>query len=206
MPLRCNPVNRLLFFLRLFSLGTASILKWAACVATLWLTGVGVLALSAAVSPPNLPPVWGNRADCISREESIPHTREWFLRLSDKERWQRMQKALAILDIVCPDVSDWTRERWYTGHLVFDTHENGTLAWWMPAFRLLGVNLAALEQSDAELACTLAHEFRHSRQSLLLNVQKVFAQLCGVDSRYELVESEAYAFEDVVRRAIRGKR
>lgn len=125
--------------------------------------------------------------------------------LDDAGRWAALQPALRILDEVCPEVAEFTRERWASGHLVFEREDRGRYAAWYVLPRTLVINYVAWEFGDAELACTLAHEFRHSRQGYLRGLQLGIGRLFGVD-RSDLVEDEAYEWEGRVRRAIRGQR
>ena len=117
-----------------------------------------------------------------------------------------MQESLLFLDVVCPACSKWVREKYESGQLVFDARECGLYGWYHPATGKVGVCFFALSDSTTELACTLAHEYRHSRQGILRGVQCEIAKTFGVDRTFELVEAEAYEFEERVRRAMRGER
>lgn len=173
----------------------------------LWVMAwIGLLAVCDAVYNPKLPAIMPHWTRPYLLDGSTRPSRPELLAMSDAERFRSMEEALRILDHVCPDVADWTRIKRESGQLVFETPSLGRYAWYMPATGVVGINIDALELSDAELACTLAHEFRHSRQTMLKSVQVGIAQLFGMDRRFELVEAEAYEFEGRVRRAIRGYR
>lgn len=164
---------------------------------------VGMLAISDALNPERVPSVRPLPSHYPLR--AAGPTREELLAMSDAERWETLQDSLAMLDYVCPEVSEWVRRRWYGGHLVFDMSERRCYAYYLPGLSVLGISLLGLLESREELACTLAHEFRHSRQNVLRGLQASIAAVFGQDRLDELVESPAYAFGDRVRRAIRGE-
>jgi len=200
-------MRRLLHLFLIFVWGVGRFcvcLAWAAGIA---LAMIGSLAVSDALQPPKLPavrPLYPPESPSHFADSSRP-TREQLLGMTNTQRWGELQKALPYLDRVCPEIADWTRKKWESGQLVFETANKGRYAYYMPALGMLGINLYAFELSDAELACTLAHEFRHSRQNVFPGIQVAVAALFGIN-RKDLVEREAYEFEDVIRRAIRGHR
>lgn len=195
---------RLLFLLRIALRGIWDCLKVVAFGAGCFLALIGAVAVADAFRPPNLPTIRPMSAKPYSRWV-IPQIEElsWG---SDKGWWEEMRVALCILDEVCPEVSAWVRERYQSGHLFFETADKHRFAAWWIVPQMLEIDLCALAESDAELACTLAHEFRHSRQPYLLTVQSQLSRLAGLDRTQELVEADAYAFEERVRRAIRGEK
>lgn len=169
-------------------------------------TSLGMWAIADAFRAPKLPPI----KPAVRWIELPPHVfqdRAALLWMSDQQRWSELSNALLILDTVCPDVSAWTRDRWDTGHLEFETAAGPYWARWKPwPFARVSITLCLLEcGSDAYIAQVLAHEFRHSRQPTLPAIQCGIAAMCGLD-RKDLVESEAEEFEARVARAIRGER
>lgn len=178
--------------------------KFWAVFALVLLSALGAAAVADALRKPQLPTVLA-----LSRNEYIL----FLVGQTDGERlpavtyqgggWDRLQRPLAILDRVCPEIAVWTRERHDAGHLIFDAEDKTYFACIYVATQTVHISPAGMADSDEGLACTLAHEFRHSRQSFLRNLQVTLAKLCGID-RSDLVEDEAYEFEGRVRRAIRG--
>ena len=195
---------RLAFFLRIVARGMWDCAKFCAFSALCFLALIGTVAVTDAYRPPNLPTVRslaGTAGQCARR---VPETEE-LAGMSAGQLWEEMQPALGILDKVCPEISSWTRERYRSGHVFFERGYKGRYAAWWILPQTLEIDLVALTESDAELACTLAHEFRHSRQPYLITVQSQLAKLAGLDRTSELVEADAYAFERIVRRAIQGR-
>lgn len=189
-------------FLLLLVSGLWECVSFGAMVLIAFLALIGAMAVSDALQPPNLPRVraWPAGAHRVQAE---------CLRWVDGEgetRWGQVQKALRILDVICPEVSAWVRDRHDCGHLIFEETEKPYYACWWVVPRVLIINHSALTRSDAEIAGTLAHEFRHSRQPILRVTQAVIAEFAGLDRRHELCEAEAYQFEATVRRAIKGEK
>lgn len=199
-------MRRLLFFTRL----SCRVVLWFAVGLLLglylFLACLGVLTVSDAVQPPNLPSVRPlPAADSWRAHGGGNHTLSELLTMNDRQRWDTMQPALSLLHIVCPTVEDWSRQHFYSGRLVFVTEPARYMAYYVPGLDMVAVNVATLQESDAEIAITLAHEFRHSRQNALPVAQAKIAGWFGLDRWHELVEEDAYEFEYRIARAIRGK-
>lgn len=199
-------VRRLLFFTRLLSVACCSLAKCVVGALAILLALIGVFAVWDAPQVPRLPAV---RPLIIPIEsEPLALNAEKFASMSNAERWEHMATSLHYLDLVCPEVSEWVRGRWDTGRLVFDTNSplsERCYAWYQHVRGVLGITMHGLARDEVELACTLAHEFRHSRQSLFQVVQVAIADLVGVRYRRDVMESEAYDFEDQVRKGIRDR-
>lgn len=195
-------MRRLWFLLRLFVNGAWRIVCPFLVVALILFSFLGGLAFADAIHPVQLPAVRPLQYPHVQSRERL--SRDELLALANEERWQIMQPALDILDNVCPEIATWTRKKWLDGQLVFDTDSENLYAWYHPATGRVAVTMLGLSECDGEMACTLAHEFRHSRQNFLRGAQCQIALLWGLDRKSELVEDEAYVFEARVRRAIRG--
>lgn len=196
----------------LFVSGLWDIGKCALVALVCVLAFLGALAVAEAIHDPHLPPIRPVSADARCavrlsvprRDTGSPAYRERLLQMDAAERYAEMKGALALLDLACPHVSSWVKGRYRSGHLVFETSERGRYAAWNFPFQCLIVNLAGLQESDLDLACTLAHEFRHSRQCEFQAVRVTIARRFGVDKR-NTVEDEAYEFEGRIRRALQGE-
>ena len=192
---------RIAFLFRIFFAGCWSLARIILMVCVALLALIGAAAIPDALHKTNLPTIYPTRVSCGSLA-APRHARERLLAMSREQKWNLMQGAIHILDIACPTIADWVRLKWYRGQLVFSTDDH-CYGWYVPASGILGMTLEGLLQSDVELCVTLAHEFRHSRQTLFKSIQVSISDLFGIDRRYELVEAEAYQFEDKVRQAIR---
>ena len=133
-------------------------------------------------------------------------SREALEAMDDAQLWEQCQSALEILDRVCPAVSEWARERFACGHLVFGKQKNcGWLGLWVPVLRQVSVHIDAISHGDIRLAATLAHEYRHSRQTAFDHMQATVYVLFSWEAS-PVIEPQAYAFGDRVRDAIIGQR
>lgn len=203
-------MRRLCFFLRLLPRAACDVAKggaWCGFVALailgLWL---GAMVIVEAYSNPRLPPVRPIPAGVQWQYRPAP-TRAEVLAMSAGERWGRMAGALWMLDRVCPEIADWTREHRRCHRIVFMDEAPGDnrLADYNMAARVLRIYPGGLAQSDAGIAVTLAHEFRHSRQGLLRCLVWSVALALGTDGSW-ILEPEAYAFQREVSKALRGER
>lgn len=130
-----------------------------------------------------------------------------------KRAWESLQPALQILDDVCPEASAWARERHQNKKIIwedstfieYDMRHDGGYASFDPYTRKLTINSDMFALKNSERACTIAHEFRHSRQ----NISKYIRSSCGllITGRRDddIVETDAYLYEARVRSAIYGR-
>ena len=133
----------------------------------------------------------------------------------ESKAWDGLNPALQILDRVCPEASEWARNQEKSGKIVWtiDTSKKDILEGKSKENEdeyakyeggILTINSALFELKNSERACTIAHEFRHSRQ----NFSKKWKSACSVlltgvrnDS---IIEDDAYLFECRVRESIYG--
>lgn len=118
--------------------------------------------------------------------------------------WEACQPALKILDTVCPEASKWARDRHACGKLVWVSEPDGTYAKYMFVGKILMINADMFALSNGERACTIAHEFRHSRQNFSKPLKAACVILLTWERRQEVVEDDAYFYESQVRNAIYG--
>lgn len=118
--------------------------------------------------------------------------------------WKDCEIPLRFLNRVCPAVETWVRDRHDTGHLVWETGSKGYLGKYDYITKTLTLTSDFFRQNDGMKAEILAHEFRHSRQSMSKVIRCVFANVLLRDrERWEwIVEDEAYHFEAQVHIAI----
>lgn len=126
--------------------------------------------------------------------------------LTDEERWQILLPSLRLLDHVCPAAADYYRTIHAAGRLSFEDDDSAPYyALYRPGLDRVLVNGYTLREDPVGIADVLAHEYRHSRQGLLVNAEVVLARCLGLD-RTELVEDEAWRFGHAVAEAISGNR
>lgn len=176
---------------------------------------IGFVAIGESFHKPNLPHVRaifpGEQAEIIQCINANGICRFAGSRESAEEmqasgilQYDKLRGALVWLDAVSPPIADWVRGCWEAGKLRFVNQDRYVAAWY-PATKTLAIDIKTLTcDSDEYKAQVLAHEFRHSRQPFLPQIQRDIARLFGVD-REDLVEAEAVEFEHRVARAIRGK-
>ena len=77
--------------------------------------------------------------------------------------WVALQPALQILDDICPQASKWAREQHESGKLVWLNQSEDSYAKYSHIHRNLMINVDLFTLTNGERACTIAHEFRHSK-------------------------------------------
>lgn len=120
--------------------------------------------------------------------------------------WSQMQTALRILDKACPQVSAWVRDQEANKSIIYETKTDGLrLAAFSVSLRILYLYPTFFNKSSRQQAAILAHEFCHSRQGFTLHIMRDIALLAGRKGD-PYIEEPAYAYGDLVERAIAGGR
>lgn len=123
-----------------------------------------------------------------------PHTHllsDW-----DEEKcWVALQEPLQILDRVCPEASHWVRDRYQTGHFIWEKENSGCYAKFHYVDRDLTINRILFAENNGTIAAILAHEFRHSRQNFTKFFRATVACSILREPRASIVEDEAELFE-----------
>lgn len=121
-----------------------------------------------------------------------------------EENWRNLQPALRILRKVVPEAARWVEDRHAKGLIVWEKQLNGTLAHYNPGHQRLTLNEAMLGRCDGEKAVTLAHEFRHSRQSFAKRMKLVVLTALTGEYQEWVIENDAYDYGRQVYIAIFG--
>lgn len=119
-----------------------------------------------------------------------------------EQNWQNLQPSVKILRKVCPEAAKWVIDRHDKGLIIWETKNNGCFANYNYFSEILSLNESFLMNNDGQKACTLAHEFRHSRQNITKPLKLSMWLMILGHKRTELVENEAYWFGDRVHIAI----
>lgn len=123
----------------------------------------------------------------------------------DSDRaWDAIQPALKILDVVCPEASAWARSQKKSGKIIWDSKFDETAARYDQVKMSLTINADMFGLKNSEIACTIAHEFRHSRQNISKSYKSAFSLLLTGTRNPDIIEDDAYFFEAKVREAING--
>jgi hypothetical protein len=123
---------------------------------------------------------------------------------SDKAYFS-LRPTLQILDIVCPESSHWFRKQYENGKIIWTTEDDGSYARYKPLTGEVVVNAEMFVLKNGERACTIAHEFRHSRQNLSKYFKLTTAYLLTGKHNSDIIENDAYLYESQVRSAINGR-
>ena len=119
--------------------------------------------------------------------------------------WESLQPALQILDSVCPQASDWARDRYTSGNITWiNRGQDDAYAQYMHISKKLVIDSDLFSLRNGERACTIAHEFRHSRQNLSKPLKLSFSLLLTGRRNLSIIEDDAHYFEAQVREAIFG--
>jgi hypothetical protein len=123
----------------------------------------------------------------------------------DQDRaWVALQPALQILDVVCPEASAWAREQQSSGKIVWIPETDGAYARYDQVRMSLIINADMFALKNSERACTIAHEFRHSRQNMSKSCKSAISLLLTGKRNPDIIEDDAYFYEAKVREAIHG--
>ena len=125
-------------------------------------------------------------------------------------RWNGLSPVLAILDRVNPAVAQWVRQKHDRGLLVFGEghrtpREPGiALAKYDVFGGRLVVNPVLFCENDGNIAVTLCHEYRHSRQNLGKTCQYTLSFLFVRGGDLSIIENDAVIYEQEAQTAIFG--
>ena len=129
----------------------------------------------------------------------------------DRDRWQGLAPALAILDQVNPQVAAWLRQKHEEGRIIFtDSYrgqgdKHGSLAEYDHLRGALVIHRTLFEEKDGEVAAIVCHEYRHSRQNLARVFKCALSFVVSADGDRSIVENDALLYEREARDAIFGK-
>lgn len=179
----------------------------AVCKYTLYLmiliiVVLGVGEMYDGIFPEKVPPV--NNIGILSEEAKLARVvnSDWREFTTPDENWQNMRPAVRILDKVCPEAADWVINQWSSGKIIWETTYDGTYAKYDYITGCLHLNESMLGRNYGLNAITLAHEFRHSRQSFSRNVKCVIFTMILREHQSYIIENDAYGFEREVHLAI----
>lgn len=127
------------------------------------------------------------------------------INLDPDRAWASLQSALQILDVVCPEASAWAREQHKSKKLIWKNDPDGAYATFNPYTRCMTINADMFDLKNSERACTIAHEFRHSRQNISKFIKSTCCLLITGSRCDDIVENDAYLYESQVRSAIYGR-
>ena len=123
-------------------------------------------------------------------------TRMLAVDFKEDECWDAIQPTLQVLDKVCPEVSEWVRDRQEKGKIVWEKESTGTYARYDYINNKLTFNRVSFLENDGIKASILAHEFRHSCQSFTKFYRSVVACMICREPKPDIVENDAYLFEN----------
>lgn len=130
---------------------------------------------------------------------------ELVFNFNEVKAWDALQPSLRLLDKVCPEISNWTRLKYEQKKLIWITNQhlpiNGSYCIHNDSLML---SCGIFDLKDGEKACTLAHEFRHSRQNFSKYCKSSIAFLITGTRDERIIEDDAYFYEFKVREAIFG--
>ena len=118
--------------------------------------------------------------------------------------WIALQPALKLLRIVCPEASEWAEYQKNSNKMIWITEPDGSNARYDQIQDRLMINSDMFALSNAEIACTIAHEFRHSRQNMSKSWKSACSLLLTGKRNINIIEDDAYFFEARIRQAING--
>ena len=124
----------------------------------------------------------------------------------DEDRaWLSLKPALQILDVVCPEASAWARDQKESNNIVWVPKSDGAYARYDQVRMRLIVNADMFALINSERSCTIAHEFRHSRQNISKSWKSACYLLLKGKRNPDIIEDDAYFYEAKVRDAINGR-
>lgn len=124
--------------------------------------------------------------------------------LSEFELWEDLQKALELLDLTCPEASDWVRDQHNNGNIIYDWEYDYTMARFDFLSRKLTLTSGFYQLREGEKATTLAHEYRHSIQNRTKFIKRIIFQLLTGKTHEYVVEDDADLFESRLYIALHG--
>ena len=174
--------------------------SWVSLTCALFV--LGTLNLYDIVASDNVPKV-----DTVYGDMKLANRCEdpELVKAIDKTRaWQAIQPALQILDSVCPQASEWARERHRSKKIHWIYRSEDSYAEYSHVSKSLMIDSTIFSFKNGEIACTIAHEFRHSRQNFSKPLKLSFSLLLTGRRNIAIIEDDAYLFEAQIREAIFG--
>lgn len=114
---------------------------------------------------------------------------------SELQRLQAMQPSLKLLDLVCPEVSDWYRDQYDYNNVAYDWGNDSAIAKFDFLTRKLILSKQFFFLREGEKAETLAHEYRHSLQNRTKFMKQVVFNILTNELHEEIVEDDANYLE-----------
>jgi hypothetical protein len=127
-----------------------------------------------------------------------------FNNYNEDQRWESLQPTLLLLRSVCPEAEEWARQKHAEGMVFYSKKGTGYYAAYSAFFKYLVLNEAMFEVSDGCKASILAHEFRHSRQSLSKFILAGLWLMVSGRLPIEYYEDEAEGYQQKVWCALLG--
>jgi len=124
---------------------------------------------------------------------------------NEERAWLSLKPALQILDVVCPEASTWARDQKESNKIVWVPKSDGAYARYDQVCMRLIINADMFALINSERACTIAHEFRHSRQNISKSWKSACYLLLRGKRNPDIIEDDAYFYESKVRDAINGR-
>jgi hypothetical protein len=120
--------------------------------------------------------------------------RDFFEPFNRSNNWDKMQHALKLLDITCPEVSEWVKDQYLEDNIVY-VEDTKSYARFDFLSRKLIITHWFFELKEGEKAVTLAHEYRHSIQNKTKFMKKVIFHILTGQPHENVVEDDAELFE-----------
>lgn len=119
--------------------------------------------------------------------------------LDPEECWQSIQPTLIILHKVCPQASEWFKDRYEKDKITWESKESSKyLAKYNYTTKHVLMNRAFLQENDGTKASLIAHEYRHSLQSFAKPYKAIVAMMLTREYSPGIIENDAYLFEKQV--------
>lgn len=132
----------------------------------------------------------------ISNERCI------FTNTSDAKRLKAIGNAILILKETNPTIADWVEEKRKNEQLIFTNDDASYLAKFDFINGNLYINKSIFVENDGIIAVTLAHEYRHSRQSYTKFIKSVISFVLSKTGNDDILENDAVAYEQKAYSAI----
>ena len=121
-----------------------------------------------------------------------------------EQNWLLLRPTLELLDETCPHVSTWVRQKQRAGQVrwAVGSSKRGSDRYFSTfnvATDELTIYKLCFGQTDIEKCCTLAHEWRHSRQNRAVVIREVMSAVFLFRPDETLVEDDADLYEHRLR-------
>lgn len=167
---------------------------------------MGMTSIYNVLIGDTVPPVLENSDGMFAEKAKVRTATHLYRKFNAEEAWNALQPALEILDELCPEASAWARNQHAKKHIVWIPDPDGTYARYDMFGGRLIINAEMYTLNDGEIACTIAHEFRHSRQNISKSIQSACAIILTGKQVKDIIEDDAYFYECKLRESIYGYR